>query len=97
MSWRVVGPFNRVEGELDLALDVRDARVHAARVQARASRGFERLLLGRDARDALVYTPRVCGICSVAHSAAASTLLRSAMALELPRNGALTAQLVSAC
>ena len=97
MSWRVVGPFNRVEGELDLALDVRDARVHAARVQARASRGFERLLLGRDPRDALVYTPRVCGICSVAHSAAASALLRSAMALELPRNGALAARLVSAC
>ena len=97
MSWRVVGPFNRVEGELDLALDVRRGTVHAARVQARASRGFERLLLGRDARDALVYTPRVCGICSVAHSAAASTLLRSAMALELPRNADLAARLVSAC
>ena len=97
MSWRVVGPFNRVEGELDLALDVRQGTVHAARVRTRESRGFERLLLGRDARDALVYTPRVCGICSVAHSAAASSLLRASMALELPRNAELAARLVSAC
>ncbi len=97
MSWRVVGPFNRVEGEIDLAVEVHDGRVGAARVQARASRGFERLLLGRDPRDALVYTPRICGICSVAHSAASAAALREAMGLQLPRNGALAACLVTAC
>lgn len=61
----VVGPFNRVEGDLEVHLDIRDGSVASARVNAPLYRGFERMLEGRDPRDALTITPRICGICSI--------------------------------
>ena len=57
----VLGPFNRVEGDLEVHLDVADGVVAAARVNAPLYRGFERMLEGKDPRDALTITPRICG------------------------------------
>jgi Ni,Fe-hydrogenase I large subunit len=96
MSRLVVGPFNRVEGDLEVSLDVEGGRVAAAYVNSPLFRGFEHLLLGRDPADALVIAPRVCGICSVAHSVAAAAALAQAMGLEPARNGRLAANLVLA-
>ena len=75
MSRLVVGPFNRVEGDLEVQLDVQDGRVQSAHVVAPMCRGFEAMLLGRDPKDALTIVPRICGICSVSQSAAASAAL----------------------
>ena len=47
MSRIVVGPFNRVEGDLELNLEVEDDRVVAARVTTPLYRGFEQILIGR--------------------------------------------------
>ncbi|MCB1389615.1 MAG: nickel-dependent hydrogenase large subunit, partial [Rhodobacteraceae bacterium] len=60
----LVGPFNRVEGDLEVSLTLADGRVQAARVNSPLFRGFEIMLLGKDPRDALTITPRICGICS---------------------------------
>jgi hydrogenase large subunit len=92
----VVGPFNRVEGDLEVTLDVADGRVAAARVGSPLFRGFEHILPGRDPFDALALVPRICGICSVSQSAAAAAALRDAMGLDMPRNGALAANLILA-
>jgi len=62
----IIGPFNRVEGDLEAGV-VTDARVNSP-----LFRGFEQILQGKDPRDAMVYTPRICGICSVAQSVAAA-------------------------
>ncbi|MDX1606745.1 MAG: nickel-dependent hydrogenase large subunit, partial [Candidatus Competibacterales bacterium] len=97
MARLVVGPFNRVEGDLEVRLDVADGRVRAAWVNSPLYRGFEQILLGRDPGDALVIAPRVCGICSVAHSAAASLALARAGGAEPPPNGRRTANLILAC
>ena len=72
MSRRVVGPFNRVEGDLEVHLDIDGDRVRDAWVVSPLYRGFEQMLHGKDPRDALVYTPRICGICSVSQSVAAA-------------------------
>ena len=45
----IVGPFNRVEGDLEVRLDIADGRVRSAEVCAPMYRGFEQLLLGRPA------------------------------------------------
>ncbi|HNQ76138.1 MAG TPA: nickel-dependent hydrogenase large subunit, partial [Pseudothauera hydrothermalis] len=66
----VLGPFNRVEGDLEVHLEVAAGRVAAAYVNAPLFRGFEHILRGKDPRDALVFVPRLCGIRSVAQSAA---------------------------
>ncbi|WP_333824015.1 nickel-dependent hydrogenase large subunit [Pinisolibacter sp.] len=96
MTRIVVGPFNRVEGDLELKLDVEDDRVVAARVTTPLYRGFEQILIGRPIGDALVIAPRICGICSVSQSlAAAKTLAAFSGAVPAP-NGALTTALAHA-
>jgi hypothetical protein len=96
MTRLIVGPFNRVEGDLEVALDIRDGRVARAEVNAPLYRGFERMLEGRDPRDALVITPRICGICSISQSAAAARALAAAMGLNPTPAGAEMAALIHA-
>jgi hydrogenase large subunit len=96
VSRLVVGPFNRVEGDLEVTLSVEDGRVAQARVNAPLYRGFERMLEGRDPRDALTITPRICGICSISQSAAAARALADAMGLAPTPQGARIAALVHA-
>ena len=91
---RVVGPFNRVEGDLEITLDIDDGRVAAAYVNSPLYRGFEQILQGKLPADALV--PRICGICSVAQSAAAALALADAAGATPPPNGRLAANLTLA-
>ena len=92
----IVGPFNRVEGDLEVALDIADGRVRSAQVNSPLYRGFEQILQGRDPFDALVIAPRICGICSVSQSAAAAAALASVMGLDMPPNGRLAQNLTLA-
>lgn len=96
MSWRVVGPFNRVEGDLEIKLDIDAGQVRAAFVNSPLFRGFEKILAGKAPGDALVYTPRICGICSVSQSMAAAQALAALQGVEVPPNGALIQNLVLA-
>jgi hydrogenase large subunit len=83
----LVGPFNRVEGDLEVQLDVADGQVQSARVHATMYRGFETMLQGKDPLDALVYVPRICGICSVSQSVAAAEALADLAGATMPPNG----------
>ncbi|HID93349.1 MAG TPA: hypothetical protein EYP60_04550 [bacterium (Candidatus Stahlbacteria)] len=74
-----VSPFNRVEGDLEITVELKDNKVVDAYASGVMFRGFEKLLRGRDPMDALVFTCRICGICSVAHSTASSNALRNAL------------------
>ncbi len=96
MTRLVVGPFNRVEGDLEITLDVDDGVIAAARVNAPLFRGFEQILVGRPPADALAVVPRICGICSVGQSAAAASALADAMGLQATPNGLLARQLIQA-
>ncbi|WP_029356684.1 nickel-dependent hydrogenase large subunit [Bosea sp. 117] len=92
----VVGPFNRVEGDLEVRLEARQGRVEAAYVSSPLFRGFERILEGRDPRDALVIAPRICGICSVSQSHAAALALAGVQGLEPTQNGRTATNLIVA-
>jgi uptake hydrogenase large subunit len=96
MTRVVVGPFNRVEGDLEVTLDLHEGRVQAARVSSPLYRGFEHMLRGRVPLDALVYAPRICGICSVSQSMASALALGSLAGVSMPRNGELATDLVLA-
>lgn len=87
MTRLLVGPFNRVEGDLEVSLEIEDGRVRSARVNAPMYRGFEQILRGKAPHDALVYVPRICGICSVSQSVAAARALADLAGLHLPANG----------
>ncbi|MDX9722084.1 MAG: nickel-dependent hydrogenase large subunit [Myxococcota bacterium] len=93
-------PMNRVEGDLEIKVELEDNVVTQAWCAGTMYRGFERIMLGRGALDGLVLTPRICGICSTAHlTAAALALDHIAGALVPPdavrvRNLALMAELL---
>ena len=96
MSRILAGPFNRVEGDLEITLDTNETSVQSARVNSPLYRGFERVLLGHDPMDALVYTPRICGICSVSQSVACARALADLMQVDIPENGLHSTNLVLA-
>ncbi len=92
----VVGPFNRVEGDLEVTLEVERGVVRSAEVSSPLFRGFEQILDGKAPLDALALVPRICGICSVAQSAAAAQALALAMHVDPPENGRQASNLVLA-
>lgn len=96
MTRLVIGPFNRVEGDLEVKLDVRSGVVERAEVVAPLYRGFETMLTGRTPSDALVFVPRICGICSVSQSVAAARAIGAAQELAMSGNGALSVNIVHA-
>lgn len=96
MGILTIGPFNRVEGDLEVHLQIDGGRVTEARVNSTLFRGFEQILLGKAPSDALVITPRICGICSVSQSMAAAYALADLMRIERPLNGELATNLILA-
>jgi uptake hydrogenase large subunit len=96
MSRITVGPFNRVEGDLEISLEMESGRVAAAYVNSPLFRGFEQILVGREAMDALVIVPRICGICSVSQSAAAAAALGDLAGVRPTPNGQRISNLILA-
>ncbi len=68
-------PMNRVEGDLEIRVEIVDGTVTDAWSSGVMYRGFEQILVGRGARDGLVITPRICGVCSTSHLLAAARAL----------------------
>ena len=68
-------PLNRVEGDLEVSAEITDGVVSDAWCSGTMYRGIEKVLQGRGPLDGLVITPRICGICSTSHLAAAALAL----------------------
>ena len=77
-------PVNRVEGDLDIDVLIEDNVITEAKSIGVMYRGFENILKKRDPLDALVITPRVCGICSVSHLLASVKALEDAYEIDPP-------------
>lgn len=80
-------PVNRVEGDLELRLEIADGAVVDAWSGGTMFRGFEHMLEGRGAFDGLVVTPRICGICSTTHLMTAAKALDAVAGVSVPDNG----------
>ena len=79
-------PLNRVEGDLEIRVELDGDRVTDAWSSGTMFRGFENILVGRGALDGLVITPRICGICGTAHLTAAAKALDAISGAEPPPN-----------
>ena len=84
-----ISPVGRVEGDLDVRVDIRDGVVVEAYTQAELFRGFEVILKDKDPQAGLVVTPRACGICGASHLTCAAWALDTAWQTEVPRNAIL--------
>ena len=88
-----ISPVGRVEGDLDVRVDVEDGYVVNAWTQAELFRGFEVILRGKDPKAGLIATPRICGICGASHLTCGSWALDTAWESEVPRNAILARNL----
>lgn len=64
---KTVDLVERIEGEAKLICSWKNNKVSDARIDFLNFRGFEYILEGKSPLDALIYTPRICGICGQAH------------------------------
>ncbi len=71
-------PLNRAEGDLDIHVSFENNTIVEAQCIGTLYRGFENMLVDRVPMDALVITPRICGICSITHLTAAVKAIESA-------------------
>ncbi|MEM6785930.1 MAG: nickel-dependent hydrogenase large subunit [Myxococcota bacterium] len=88
-----ISPVGRVEGDLDVRVEIEDGNVVNAWTQAEMFRGFEMILKGKDPQAGLVVTPRACGICGASHLTCASWALDTAWGTEVPRNAIIARNL----
>jgi hydrogenase large subunit len=96
--FRILGPveserrilklaMNRVEGDVELKVQLDGRTITDAWCVGTMYRGFEQILRGRDPLDALVITPRICGICSTSQLYAAAVALETAFGCTVAPNG----------
>jgi hydrogenase large subunit len=97
MTRKLYGPFNRVEGDLEVEVEINNGKVSKAWVNSPLYRGFEQIMQGKSPLDALVYTPRICGICSVSQSMASAHALADAQGIQAKANGQLASNIILAC
>ena len=69
---------DQIEGEASVYFDIKNGVVDFSTITFPHFRGMESILEGRNALDALVITPRVCGICGHAHLMAAVRAIENA-------------------
>src|SRR5512134_1569081 len=87
MSQRVtINPVTRIEGHLQIDVEVDGGAVRDAWSSGTMWRGIEVILKGRDPRDAWLFTQRICGVCTTVHAIASVRAVENALGLEIPRN-----------
>ncbi len=95
MSKRItVDPVTRIEGHLRVDVEVDGGKVRRAWSSGQMFRGIETILLGRDPRDAWLFTQRFCGVCTTVHAMASVRAVENALKLEIPLNAQLIRNLI---
>jgi len=63
-----VDPLTRIEGHMRLAAEVdAEGKITNAQSGGMLFRGIERMLQGKDPRDAALFVQRICGVCPMSH------------------------------
>lgn len=86
MAKIVIDPITRIEGHLRIDVEVNGGQVDKAWASSTMFRGIERILLGRDPREAWVFTQRFCGVCTTVHALASVRAVENALDLPIPMN-----------
>jgi hydrogenase large subunit len=82
----VVDPITRIEGHLRIDCEIDGGKVQKAWSSGQMYRGIETILLGRDPREAWLFTQRFCGVCTTVHAIASVRTVENAIGLEVPLN-----------
>ena len=100
MARIVVDPVTRIEGHLRIEAVVENGVITDAYSAGTMVRGLEKILIGRDPRDAWAITERVCGVCTTVHALTSVRAVEDALGIAVPptaeliRNIMMTTQYV---
>ncbi|PVV15180.1 MAG: hydrogenase 2 large subunit [gamma proteobacterium symbiont of Ctena orbiculata] len=95
MTTRItVDPITRIEGHLRIDVEVDDGKVSKAWSSGQMWRGIEKILVGRDPREAWTYTQRFCGVCTTVHAITSVRAVENALDLEVPVNAQLIRNII---
>jgi len=89
-----IDPITRIEGHLRIDVEVDNNAVSNAWASCTMWRGIEKILRGRDPRDAWLFTQRFCGVCTTVHAMASVRAVEDALKLEVPLNAQLIRNLI---
>jgi hydrogenase large subunit len=91
-----VDPITRIEGHLRIDVEVDGGVVKKAWSSGQMFRGIERILIGRDPREAWLFTQRFCGVCTTVHAITSVRAVENALKLEIPPNAQYIRNLIVA-
>ncbi len=94
MTKIVVDPITRIEGHLRIEAEVSGGRIVDAWSSSTMFRGIEKILQGRDPRDAWYFTQRFCGVCTTVHSIASIRAVENALNIKIPPNAELIRNII---
>ncbi len=89
-----VDPITRIEGHLRIDVEVDGGKVQNSWSSGQMWRGIEKILEGRDPRDAWVFTQRICGVCTTVHAIASVRAVENALQINPPLNAQLIRNLL---
>jgi hydrogenase large subunit len=96
MARITIDPVTRIEGHLRIDAEVDGGVVRKAWSSGQMFRGIERILQGRDPREAWLFTQRFCGVCTTVHAIASVRAVENALHLEVPLNAQYIRNLILA-
>jgi hydrogenase large subunit len=89
-----IDPITRIEGHLRIHAEVGGDTVSEAWASCTMWRGIENILLGRDPREAWLFTQRFCGVCTTVHAMASVRAVEDALKLQIPPNAQFIRNLI---
>ncbi|MGA1845533.1 nickel-dependent hydrogenase large subunit [Deferribacter abyssi] len=90
----VVDPITRIEGHLRIEAKVENGKIVDAWSSSTMFRGVEKILQGRDPRDAWYFTQRFCGVCTTVHSIASIRAVENALGIKVPFNAEMIRNII---
>jgi len=94
MAKIVIDPITRIEGHLRIEAEVSGNKVSDAWSSSTMFRGIEKILQGRDPRDAWYFVQRFCGVCTTVHAIASVRSVENALGIKIPENAELIRNLI---
>jgi hydrogenase large subunit len=90
-----IDPVTRIEGHLRIEAEVAGGKVTEAWAAGTMFRGIEKIVEGRDPREAWIWAQRICGVCTTVHAIASVRAVENAIGASPPPNAELVRNLIA--
>ena len=94
MTRSVIDPITRIEGHMRLEMEVQGGKVVDAWASGGSFRGMEKVVEHRTPADAAQIVQRICGVCPVSHSHAATIAGEKAYGITIPNGARIVRNLI---